>query len=222
MRKWLSLIEMYCADRGPVKHHCGNDGRPASGPSTWRPGCARPRHFKRRDRLPHPRFVLILALAVSSFTAGRASAQCPPLDAASAPSSTAPVALTCRFDGTLTRLFTPPAAPSGVYRVYVASAKIEDVVEAFRSVARSEEVRGAWTVQETDPLSAFGDAGPYNRTKVAQLYVGVPVRVARGPIVRDGRTVASITLVSPYPDPTLMRLERGTLIIQFDTARSVR
>jgi hypothetical protein len=109
-----------------------------------------------------------------------------------------------------------------MYRVYAAGSRIEDVVGAFKSIARSDDVRGAWVIQETNPLSAFGEAGPYDRTKVARLYVAVPVRVARGPIIRDGRTIASITLVSPYPDPSLTRLERGTLIIQFDTPRSVR
>jgi hypothetical protein len=32
-------------------------------------------------------------------------------------------------------------------------------------------------------------------------------------VAGDGRTLEAWTLVSPYPDPSLMRLERGTLIL---------
>jgi hypothetical protein len=73
-----------------------------------------------------------------------------------------------------------------------------------------------------DPLEAFGDAGPYNRAKVAELYVGLRARVARGPIIEGGRTIAAITLVSPYPNRSLSRLEPGTLIIEFRIPREGR
>ncbi len=109
-----------------------------------------------------------------------------------------------------------------MYRVYATGASLETAIAAFRAVARSGDVKGAWAVEETDPLSAFGEAGLYDRTKVARLYVGIRARVARGPLLRDGRTVASVTLVSPYPDASLTRLERGTLIIYFDTSGNVR
>ena len=38
--------------------------------------------------------------------------------------------------------------------------------------------------------------------------------VARGSLVRDSRRLA-YTLISPYPDATLTRLEPGTLVIVF-------
>jgi hypothetical protein len=31
--------------------------------------------------------------------------------------------------------------------------------------------------------------------------------------VRQGRSIASVTLISPYPDPTFSRIEPGTLVI---------
>ncbi len=64
-----------------------------------------------------------------------------------------------------------------------------------------------------DPLEAFGEAGTYPRTTVARLYTGTRAQVVRFPIERNGRTVAAVTLISPYPDPTLSRLEPGTLAI---------
>jgi hypothetical protein len=70
-----------------------------------------------------------------------------------------------------------------------------------------------------DPLDAYGTAGPYDRAKVARLYVGVRPRVAHGPIVEQGRTVASITLISPYPNASLSELHSGTLIIEFRIPR---
>jgi hypothetical protein len=68
-------------------------------------------------------------------------------------------------------------------------------------------------VTEMDPLQAFGEAGSYQRTTVARLYGGLKAKVVRIPIEREGRTVAAVTLVSPYPDPTLSRLEPGTMAI---------
>jgi hypothetical protein len=54
---------------------------------------------------------------------------------------------------------------------------------------------------------------------VAQLYVGRRLSVARGSVLEDGRVIASVTLISPYPDATLTRLERGTMIVVFRTDR---
>jgi len=71
----------------------------------------------------------------------------------------------------------------------------------------------SWPVRKIDPLEAFGEAGAYPRTTVARLYTGVRAQVVRAPIERNGRTVAAVTLISPYPDPTLSRLEPGTMII---------
>ncbi len=117
-------------------------------------------------------------------------------------------------------MFTPRSVPENTYRVYVTDSSIEKVLAAFRAVASSSNVAGAWVVQEMDPLDAYGDAGLYDRAKVARLYVGVRARVARGPMVEQGRTVASMTLVSPYPNTSLTGLERGTLIIDFRIAGS--
>ncbi|MGE5358927.1 MAG: hypothetical protein ACM3NQ_07885 [Bacteroidales bacterium] len=122
--------------------------------------------------------------------------------------------MACRYDSTLTRTFTPRAAPAGSYRVYVSSSPLPKVAEQLRGSSPDRTSPG-WDVQEMDPLDAFGNAGPYDQTSVARLYVGRRARVARGPLVQDGRVTASIWLISPYPDPSLSRLEPGTLIIEF-------
>ena len=62
------------------------------------------------------------------------------------------------------------------------------------------------------PFDAFGRTGGYNRWQLAGLYRSRRARVARGPRVATG-TRKSWTLVSPYPDPALRRLESGTLIV---------
>ncbi len=159
---------------------------------------------------------------------GRALAQaaCPPLAGARSGALSNPAeagthdagggaVVTCRFDAALTRMFTPPTVPPGMYRVYVTEDSIERMLAEFRGVAASSDVEGAWSVTQMSPLDAYGEAGLYDRAKVARLYGGVPARVARGPILENGRTVASITLVSPHPNGSLARLERGTLIIEF-------
>ena len=73
--------------------------------------------------------------------------------------------------------------------------------------------RGARRCSRLDPLEAFGEAGTYDQTTVARLYTGRKAKVVRIPVERDGRTVAAVTLISPYPDPTLSRLEEGTMVI---------
>jgi hypothetical protein len=48
---------------------------------------------------------------------------------------------------------------------------------------------------------------------VARLYGAERARVSRGARTENGRAVESWTLISPYPDPTLQKLERGTLLV---------
>ena len=44
--------------------------------------------------------------------------------------------------------------------------------------------------------------------------------VVRGPVEHGGKVVAAVTLISPYPDATLSRLEKGTLVITVNVAGS--
>jgi hypothetical protein len=62
------------------------------------------------------------------------------------------------------------------------------------------------------PYDAFGLSGSYNRWKVAGLYRSRRAQVARGPRLNQGE-FESWTLIAPYPDETLQRLETGTLVI---------
>lgn len=117
----------------------------------------------------------------------------------------------------LARLFTPPHAPAGAYEVTVLPSRIEDARREVRAAlapgAPADPGDGTWQVKRMNPLELFGDAGVYNKTTLARLYGGLPPSVVRGPIERDGRTVAAATLVSPYPDASLSRLEPGTMVI---------
>lgn len=123
----------------------------------------------------------------------------------------------------LARLFTPLSAPDGTYDVTVLGEGIEEAIDRVRRALpvdfRMGTPPGAWKAERFDPLDAFGEAGIYDRAKVAQLYLGRKVSVARGPIERDRRVVAALTLFSPYPDPTLSRLEPGTLAILLRTGQ---
>ncbi len=140
-----------------------------------------------------------------------------PLDAASGPDIPLPGAAA----PALARLFTPPHVPEGTYQVAVLDegivAALRRVREALPPGVRTGNPPGAWRAESLDPLDAFGRAGTYDRAKLAQLYWGRHVTVVRGPIERDGRVVGALTLVSPHPDPTLTRLEPGTLAILLRT-----
>jgi hypothetical protein len=116
----------------------------------------------------------------------------------------------------LAHLFTPRHAPPGAYEVTVLSASLEQSRATLLSAVRDVGGGAAADVPpvvELDPLQAFGEAGSYPQTTVARLYTGRKARLVRIPIEQDGRTVAAVTLVSPYPDPTLSRLEEGTMAI---------
>jgi hypothetical protein len=124
----------------------------------------------------------------------------------------------------LARLFTPLQAPAGTYTVTVLTETIDAalarVKEALAPEASAGSPPGSWQVQSLDPLDAFGTAGVYDRSKVARLYTGRRLSVVRGPVERGGKVVAAITLISPYPDATLSRLEKGTLVIVIRPAGS--
>jgi hypothetical protein len=100
------------------------------------------------------------------------------------------------------RLFAPAPPRADAYRAYVTTEALD---EALREV-------GAWEARRTAPFDAFGQAGRYDRVKLARAYG------ARQPLVARGtRTTASgremWTLISPYPDAELQGLQPGTLLI---------
>jgi hypothetical protein len=115
----------------------------------------------------------------------------------------------------LARLFTPRHAPQGAYQVTVLGAGIVRARQAVLEAARDGAAPAGEgpPIRKLDPLEAFGEAGSYDQTTVARLYTGRRAEVVRIPVERGGRTVAAVTLVSPYPDPTLSGLEEGTLVI---------
>jgi hypothetical protein len=124
----------------------------------------------------------------------------------------------------LARLFTPLQAPIGAYTVTVLAegidAALARVKQALAPIASAGNPEGSWQMQQLDPLEAFGTAGIYDRSQVARLCIGRRVSVVRGPVERGGKVVAAVTLISPYPDATLSRLEKGTLVIALRTAGS--
>ena len=116
-------------------------------------------------------------------------------------------------DPRLTRLFTPPAAPPGIYQVFRSSQSIAALAAALRAMDPSP-VADAWRVGPVGPADAFGTAGPYDAPKLARLYLGTVPRVARGAL-RNGDGLVSYTLIAPWPDADLQALQPGTMVIVF-------
>jgi hypothetical protein len=110
-------------------------------------------------------------------------------------------------------LFAPAGQRSSAYTMRVSEAGLEAVLGQLEGDQTLVRTPGAWDVRALAPVDAFGTAGAYDRSKVARLYGGGRARVARGARTENGRAVESWTLISPYPDPTLERLERGTLLV---------
>jgi hypothetical protein len=105
-----------------------------------------------------------------------------------------------------------PQTQRAAYRAYVSPLGVEATLKQLAADPAILRPPGAWTPQAMIPYDAFGLSGSYNRWKVAGLYRSRRAQVARGPRVDQGQT-ESWTLISPYPDETLQRLESGTLII---------
>lgn len=124
------------------------------------------------------------------------------------------------------QLFTPRHAPAGAYAALVIDAPIETARPlVMRTLGVPEAPAaglGPWAVRRLEAGEAFGTSGVYDETRLGRLFNGRRASVSRGPVTRDGRVVASVTLISPYPDPTLSRLEPGTLVILFDVAAARR
>ena len=111
-------------------------------------------------------------------------------------------------DPLLAALFTPPRPQLGRYEVCTTSEPLE--AAGAGDAAAGQAVR----IEALEPLDAFGAAGPYNRAALVRLYGGTRVRVARRWQQRDGQFISE-TLLSPYPDVTLTRLNPGTMVIRF-------
>jgi hypothetical protein len=105
-------------------------------------------------------------------------------------------------------LFTPVRVPPGTYATYVTPRSLDEVVGDLQ-----REMPASFAPQTVVAADAFGQSGGYDRWKLARLYGARRARVARGPRMAGGEVVEAWTLISPYPDPALERLEPGTLLI---------
>jgi hypothetical protein len=109
-------------------------------------------------------------------------------------------------------LFTP-RLHRGDYSVYTSPIGIDRLLQTLAADTALLRPPGAWTPRGYTPGDAFGEASEYDRWKIARLYGSRRARVARGPRFEGGRVTEAWTLVSPYPDPSLDRLDEGTLVI---------
>jgi hypothetical protein len=110
-------------------------------------------------------------------------------------------------------LFAPAGPRRDAYETFVSRLDLDAVLQRLQTESGVLAPPGAWEAKPELPFDAFGQTGRYDRWKLAELYGARRARVARGPR-GDGTRVTEVwTLVSPYPDPTLTRLEPGTLLI---------
>ena len=111
------------------------------------------------------------------------------------------------------RLLAPASGRASAYRTYVSPLGLQTTLQQLERDAALVRAPGAWQPRLVAPSDAFGQAGPYDRSAMARVYGAQQPHVARGARMENGRVVESWTLVSPYPDTTLRRLEAGTLLV---------
>lgn len=215
MRNAVSLLKHY-----PPQRDLSRTDQPSRSDRTVAVGsaCARISACRRWSRLAA---VLLVAASASVSTAlGDSPPQTPDPQA-----HAGGLQLPGRPAPGLAAIFLPSRAPAGSYQLTVLdlplAAARDRLLAALAPGARVEEPAGAWTVVQTEPGDAYGNAGRYDRSRLARLYAGRRPSIVRAPILRNGRVVASLTLISPHPDPELTRLSPGTMAILFlvDAAR---
>jgi len=131
---------------------------------------------------------------------------------AAQPSAADPIPLRgLRADRDLGWLFAPAAAPPAAYEVFRSSRPIAELAGELRQRDPSPRA-DAWRVLRSDPVTAFGTEGRYDRSRLARLFVGRQVQVARGAL-ESGGELSSYTLITPVPDRTLSTLDNDTMII---------
>ena len=117
----------------------------------------------------------------------------------------------------LARIFTPLTAPAGAYTVTTTDSAIADLAVALKA-CDAAPAEGGWQVTRLEAHDAVGQAGIYDRLRLAQLFGGTRVDVVRGSLARDGLR-DGYTLISPYPDASLTAVNPGTLVIVLHLAR---
>jgi hypothetical protein len=110
-------------------------------------------------------------------------------------------------------LLAPAGSAGAAYRVFTSPLDIDAALQRLEGDTSLVRIPGAWQARPTLPLDAFGQAGRYDRSGMARVYGGRQPRVARGARSVDRRVIESWTLIAPYPDTELRRLEAGTLLI---------
>ena len=118
----------------------------------------------------------------------------------------------------LGRIFTPLTAPPGAYTVATTNRAIADLAAALK-ICDAAPAEGAWRVTRLEAHEAFGQAGIYDRLRLAQLFGGTRLEIVRGSLAHDGGR-DGYTLISPYPDASLTAVTPGTLVIVLHVARS--
>ena len=110
-------------------------------------------------------------------------------------------------------LFAPAGPRRNAYETFVSSVGLDAVLKRLQSEPGVLAPPGAWEPKAELPFDAFGQTGRYDRWRLAEVYGARRARVARGPRGAGTHVTEVWTLVSPYPDPSLTRLEPGTLLI---------
>ena len=110
-------------------------------------------------------------------------------------------------------LFAPAGPRAARYRTFTSPLELEEVLRRLSAEPMLLRPPGAWQARALIWSDAFGQTGRYDRWKLARLYGARRPQVARGPVGEGTRVTAAWTLVSPYPDPALDRLQSGTLLI---------
>jgi hypothetical protein len=114
------------------------------------------------------------------------------------------------------RLFAPFGARAGAYRIFVTTLPIDTLLGRLAQDPSLLHPPGSWVPAPVLPADAFGQTGSYDRFRLARLYGARRPVVARGPRGADGRPAEAWTLVSPYPNRDLTRMESGTMLIVVD------
>jgi hypothetical protein len=109
-------------------------------------------------------------------------------------------------------LFTP-ARHRAAYQAFTSREPLDRALADLLARVPAVRAPGSWEPDRVAAADAFGSGGRYDRWQLVRLYGARTPQVARGAVIRNGGSIESWTLISPYPDAGLRRLDPGTLLL---------
>jgi hypothetical protein len=116
----------------------------------------------------------------------------------------------------LSTSLAPAGVACGVWTTPVPLARIAPRFREVSSHASNPLVdtdRRAGALLRLSPRDIIDSAAPVDRSRMARLYRGARITVARAPLREGSRVIGTVVAFEPYPSDDLQRIVAGTALL---------